>query len=102
MMRLNVSLLDDIDKNSNGSLNLERAAKNLNKPWLIAHGDQDLTVPIKEAEKLYEWSDKKFTEMYSIHSTGHTFNTSHPFNETNEKFEKLLNKTNHFFRSNLI
>ena len=57
-MPMNVSLLDDIEQNANGYLNLENAVKNLNKPLLIAHGDQDLAVPIAEAEQIYYWSDK--------------------------------------------
>ena len=35
MMKLNVSLLEDIEKNKNDLLNLENATKNLNKPLLI-------------------------------------------------------------------
>ncbi len=100
VMKLNVSLLDDIETNSNDSLNIEKAVKNLGKPLLIAHGEQDLAVKIEEAEELYSWSDKSKTEFYKIFSTGHTFDVSHPFNGTNEKFEKLLNKTSNFFSNN--
>lgn len=101
LMRLNVSLLDDIEKNANGSLNLEKSVRNLNCPLLIAHGNQDLAVPVTEAEQIYEWADKSKTEFYKIFGTGHTFDITHPFNGTNEKFEKLLKKTNEFFQRNL-
>lgn len=101
LMRLNVSFLDDIEKNASGSLNLEKSVRNLNCPLFIAHGDQDLAVPIIEAEQIYEWSDKEKTEFYRIFGTGHTFDINHPFNGTNEKFEKLLRKTNEFFKRNL-
>jgi pimeloyl-ACP methyl ester carboxylesterase len=101
VMRLNVSLLEDIEKNSAGSLNLENSVRNLRCPLLIAHGDQDLAVPIAEADQLYEWSDKSITEYYRIIGTGHTFGIVHPFNGSNEKFEKLLNKTANFFERNL-
>ncbi|NMB80387.1 MAG: prolyl oligopeptidase family serine peptidase [Ignavibacteria bacterium] len=100
-MRLNVSLLDDIEKNANGSLNLEKSVRNLGCPLLIAHGDQDLAVPIAEAEQIYDWADKSKTEFYKIFGTGHTFDIIHPFNGTNEKFEKLLKKTSEFFQRNL-
>jgi pimeloyl-ACP methyl ester carboxylesterase len=101
MMRLNVSLLDDIDKNGETELNIHNAVNTLNRPLLIAHGVQDMAVPISEAEQLYEWSDKSKTELYKIYSTGHTFDIVHPFNGTSEKFEKLLEKTTHFFVNNI-
>lgn len=100
IMRLNVSLLDDLENNKDGSLNIENAVKNLDRPLLIAHGEQDLAVPIKEAELLYEWSDKSKTEFYIMNSAGHTFDAKHPFEGTNEKIEKLLNKTLNFFNNN--
>lgn len=83
IMRLNVSLLDDIEKFSQGSI--ENAVRNLNKPLLIAHGDQDIAVPIKEAEKIYQWADKSKTEFYKIYGTGHTFDVVHPFFWYNRK-----------------
>jgi pimeloyl-ACP methyl ester carboxylesterase len=101
MMRLDVGLLDDIENNSNSTLNIENALKNLNRTLLIAHGEQDLAVPISEAEQLYKWSDKSRTEFYKLFSTGHTFDIVHPFKGSSEKFEKLLDKTTNFFVNNL-
>lgn len=101
MMRLDLSILEDIEQNENGSLNLENAVENLNRPLLITHGDQDLAVPIAEAEQLYDWSDKSKTELYKLFGTGHTFDVIHPFKGTTEKFEKLLEETTKFFIKNL-
>jgi dipeptidyl aminopeptidase/acylaminoacyl peptidase len=101
LMRLNVSLLDDIEKNRETGLNIQNAVEKLNRPLLIAHGVQDMAVSISEAEQLYEWSDKSKTELFKIYSAGHTFDIVHPFNGTSEKFEKLLDKTMHFFVNNL-
>ncbi len=97
MMRMNYSFLKDMEENKDSSLNLEKAVKNLSKPLFIAHGDQDLAVPIEEANMIYNWSDKSNTELYVVHNMGHTFNIQHPFAGTNDKFEKLLNETNKFF-----
>lgn len=102
IFRLNTSLLDDLEKNKNGSLSIENSVRNLNRPLLIAHGEQDLSVPIKEAEQLYDWSDKSLTELFTIPAAGHTFDVQHPFIGTNNKFETLLNKTNTFFKKNLF
>lgn len=100
-MKLNTSLLEDIEKNGNNSLNLEKAVRELSRPLLIAHGEQDIAVPIKEGELLYEWSDKKITEFYKIASIGHTFNIKHPFEGSNPKFDELLQVTRNFFINNL-
>lgn len=100
-MKMNLSFLDDIEKNKNTTLNIEKAVRKLDRPFLIAHGSQDLTSPIQEAKQLYEWSNKEQTEFYEIHAAGHTFNVKHPFEGTNEKLENLLNKTKMFFKQNL-
>ncbi|HSL90413.1 MAG TPA: prolyl oligopeptidase family serine peptidase, partial [Ignavibacteriaceae bacterium] len=102
LMRLNLTLLDDIEKNKDSSLNLEKALISIKIPFLIVHGDQDVTVPVKEAEQLYDWSDKKNTEMEIIKSAGHTFNIVHPFSGSNEKFDMALTKTEKFFNKNLF
>ncbi|MFH1195880.1 MAG: prolyl oligopeptidase family serine peptidase [bacterium] len=102
VLRLNLSLLEDIEENKYSSLNMEKAVSILQCPLLIAHGDQDLSVPISEGEQLYEWSDKSKTEFYKLFAIGHTFDVVHPFSGSNEKFEKLLNKTFNFFSVRFI
>ncbi|KAF0139269.1 MAG: alpha/beta hydrolase fold protein, partial [Stygiobacter sp.] len=79
IMSLDVCLLDDIEENSNGILDLKNAVRNLGRPLLIAHGDQDLAVKLEEAEELYSWSDKSKTEFFKMFGTGHTFDVVHPF-----------------------
>ncbi len=101
LMPLNVSLLEDIEKNKNGRLNLELAVKNLNKPLLILHGEQDMTVSLKEGYEIYSWSNKVLTEYYPIEATGHTFNITHPFEGSNSIFDFVLNKTAEFFNKHL-
>ena len=100
-MRLNVSLLDDIEHNKDGSLNIKNAVKNLNKPLLIVHGENDLAVPVDEAKNLYKWSEKKNTQLCLISKAGHTFDMKHPFEGSNNKFDKVLDKTLKFFQTNL-
>ena len=101
MMHQNLSVLDDIEKNKEIGLNIKNAVEKLNCPLLIAHGVQDMAVPVTEAEQLYEWSDKSKTELFKIYSTGHTFDIVHPFSGTTDRFEKLLDKTKHFLVNNL-
>lgn len=98
VMRLNSTLLDDLEQNKDDLLNIEKAVKDFNKPLLIVHGDQDLAVKKNEAEQLYEWSNKSKTEFFLISGAGHTFNMKHPFEGSNEKFERVLTKTLNFLQ----
>ncbi len=99
-MRLNISLLEDLEENKNGSLNIKKAVSKLNKPLLICHGTEDLAVKLDEAKQLFSWSNNEMSELNIIENTGHTFGCLHPFEGTNAKFEELLNKTDLFFREN--
>lgn len=100
IMKLDIALLNDIEKNAD-ELNIKKAIENFKKPLLIVHGNQDMVVPVKEAQQLYEWSDKAHTEFFKIYGTGHTFDIVHPFNGINEKFKKVLEITSKFFINNL-
>ena len=101
MMRLNVKLLNDIEQNKNSTLNIETAVKELNRPFLIVHGEQDLTVPFEEGKLLFEFADKEKTELNIIPAAGHTFDIVHPFESSNAKFDYVLIKTLEFFQKNL-
>ncbi len=101
-MRLNVSLLDDLEANKNNSLNIEKKVGELNKPLLICHGTEDLAVKLDEAKSIYDWSNKGNAELKIFERTGHTFGCVHPFTGTNEVFDKLLNTTNNFFQKNIV
>ncbi len=100
LMRMNASFLDDMVVNSE-KLNLEKAIRGLNRPLFIAHGEQDLAVPISEGLEIYNWSNKGITEFYKIEATGHTFDIRHPFESSNNKFDALLEKTSNFFMKTL-
>lgn len=97
MLRMNVDLLEDIENNKSSSLNIENAVKNLNRPMLLIHGTEDLTVPIAEGEQIYSWSDKSITRLEKITASGHTFDVVHPFDGSNKKFNVVLSKTEEFF-----
>jgi pimeloyl-ACP methyl ester carboxylesterase len=101
-MRLNVTLLEDLEKYKDRKLSLEKALKYFRRPLLIAYGDQDLAVPASEAVQLYKWSNKRTTQMLKIPAAGHTFGAVHPFEGSNPKLEQLLETTELFFRKSLI
>ncbi len=100
-MKLNVSLLDDLEENKKDKLSIKKAVRELRKPLLIVHGEQDLAVPVNEAEELYLLADKDLSDLYIVPAAGHTFDMKHPFEGTNKKFESILEKTFQFFNQNL-
>jgi uncharacterized protein len=102
IMKLDISVLNDIEQNLYTTLNIEKSLNELKKPVLIIHGEEDLTVPIKEAEDIFRWSGKKSTQLVRMPSVGHTFNIVHPFEGSNKKFDEILDRTYLFFKDNLI
>ncbi len=101
IMRLNATLLDDLERHKDDLLNLEKAARALNRPLFIAHGEQDLSVPCAEGKRLFEWSDEKTAEFHLIPLTGHTFGIVHPFDGSCEAFDLVLGRTESFFETSL-
>jgi uncharacterized protein len=68
------------------SLNIQDAAIELSKPWLIIHGDKDDSVSIDEGKSLAKWSNR---ELHIVPETNHTFGSSHPWKEK-EMPQKLI------------
>lgn len=100
MMRLNSTLLDDIENNKS-RLNILKAINRLKIPSLIIHGKEDLSVRFSEAEAIYDNSNKRLTELFSIENTGHTFGVVHPYEGTTAAFEKVIGKIIEFLKKNL-
>lgn len=78
-------------------LKIESAARKINIPWLIAHGDADEAVSFEEAERLKSWS--KNAQLIEIQNGSHTFGASHPWNEIEmpKPLKKVVEETIRFF-----
>lgn len=100
IMRLNSTLLEDLEINRN-RFNLQSAVQKLSIPYLIVHGKEDLSVNYDEAMELYENSNKKYTELFSVKNTGHTFGVVHPFAGTTKAFENVIDKILSFLTETL-
>ncbi len=103
-MRLNVSLLEDLELNGE-RLDILSAARKLvrqEKPLLLITGEQDLTTRPEEAEAIATAADGPFTELRLIPNTGHTFGTEHPFKGITPAFRRVLRLTEGFLEQYLI
>jgi pimeloyl-ACP methyl ester carboxylesterase len=58
---------------------IRKAAKNIQYPWLIVHGDDDRTVPVNVAEELHVLQPN--SELLIIKNGDHNFGAKHPLAE---------------------
>lgn len=97
--RINKSLLDDLESNVD-RLNILQSTEQLHKPLLIIHGEQDVSVPCKEAGEIYSHADHSITEMEIISNADHTFGIVHPFAGVTIEFGSVLQRTIFWLRIN--
>lgn len=86
-MPLNVTLLQDFKENA-AALNILDAAKRVNIPWLIVHGDDDVNVPFETAQTLAEANPN--SRLVKIEGANHVYGATQPY--TNETLPPLLFK----------
>lgn len=91
VMPLQTDILDDIDRNSSGPLDIIGSAHAINVPWLIVHGQNDESVDVADARALHQSSGK--AELALVPATGHTFGATHPPTQTPESLEQVMART---------
>lgn len=91
-MPLNSTLLEDFKENME-SFNILDAATQLNIPWLILHGDQDVNVKFSVAQQLAQRQLK--AKIQKIEGANHVFGASHPYPATQlpEQLADVVKKT---------
>ena len=97
-MPLDVTLLEDFEANRD-RLDVRAAARGVAVPWLIVHGEDDLTVPVAEGEALARLSDR--ARVLRIDGAGHTFEARHPFVASTPELDRALEATVSHFRATL-
>lgn len=98
-MPLDVTLLEDYEANRE-RLDVPRAAGAIDRPWLIVHGTDDLTVPAEEARTLARAAGD--ARLLLIEGAGHTFEARHPFAGTTPELERALAATIGHFEAHLL
>lgn len=80
-------------------LNIEEAARKLDRPFLQVHGDMDESVSISEGIQLAHWTN---TQLKIIKGGDHTFGSSHPWSseEMPEEFKVVCDAVLKFIDSN--
>lgn len=90
-MRMNVSLLEDLEKNGE-RLNIKEGMSKIKIPVLIMHGNEDLAVDKSEATTLFNLSNKDSSQLIVLENTGHTFGAVHPFEGSTSHLENVIMK----------
>ena len=74
-LRFGLEILRDVEENGD-RLDILAAAARLARPWLILHGREDVTVPVREAEAMFAASDKSLTELRILEHVGHLYHAA--------------------------
>lgn len=90
-LALGLGLLEDLEANSE-ALDPARAAAARTCPWLIVHGDRDLSVVFSDAEKLKAAAAEP-CELLRIERGDHGFGAKHPFQNPTPQLIQALNAT---------
>ncbi len=77
VLPLGIELLHDMDEHRS-DLDILAAAARIHQPWLIVHGEQDLTVPVAEARQLHEAASGR-PRLVTLPNCDHSFGSVHPF-----------------------
>lgn len=80
-----------------------RRVRELSLPALFIHSKGDGAVSYKEAEKLFNHCPSEHKELKLMSDSGHTFDTSHPFEEGEfpGTFQEVLGHTQNWFQNYL-
>jgi pimeloyl-ACP methyl ester carboxylesterase len=74
-----LEVLDDVERNASGSLDILGAAARVRVPWLIVHGTDDESVSHLEGDALHAASPLPTTRLLAVEGAGHTFGAGHPW-----------------------
>lgn len=96
LMRVGIELLEDTQKNR-AQLNIQAAAEQLETPTLIIHGQEDESVPVEEAQTIYDHIASPSKELMIIEGGTHTFGARHPLESMPKELETVFDLTESWF-----
>lgn len=101
VLPIGLGLLDEIEREHEGALDLERLAAAVTVPWLLVHGTADDSVSFLDAELLAECSNRPTTRLLAIEGAGHGFGAVHPWQGSTPVLDRVLAETLAWFAANL-
>lgn len=95
-MRMNLTYLEDLESHGEDYIPAH-AISRIVAPVLLVHGEQDLTVPVTEADTLAQGARGDNVQKHIIPATGHTFGAGHPFQGPGDALEQAITASAAFF-----
>ena len=95
-LRLGLGLLADLEERGE-RLDIDAAASRVEAPWLIVHGREDVTVPLREAESLYAAGVKGRTELRVLDHVGHLYHAASRSEDGYRTLDRVLEITIQWF-----
>jgi uncharacterized protein len=86
-------VLDDIERDAAGLLDIPAAATKVAVPWLIVHGRADPTVSIAEGERLARLAPPATSRFLPVEGGEHTFGAAHPWRGSTPALELVMKET---------
>ncbi|MCB9232196.1 MAG: prolyl oligopeptidase family serine peptidase [Bacteroidia bacterium] len=96
VFHMGLDILADVENNA-ARLDVGAAVARCKKPICIIHGDEDTSVPISHASKIYEADEWGKVELHIISGADHVFGVKHPFAGNTPEFGEVLEYTLKFF-----
>ncbi len=89
---LATDVLDDVERNAEGALDIGGTASSLTCPWLLLHGTADETVDCVEA-RLLAGAAPTTARLVPVEGAGHTFGAVHPFARMTPELELVFDQS---------
>ena len=96
---LSIDILREVEQHGDSTLNIARAAYQVEVPWLVVHGAEDETVPVSEGQRLGNLATKG--ELLVLEGVNHSFGGKHPLQEVTPVLDSVTARTVEFFSRNL-
>ncbi len=100
VLPLSTAILDDIENNASGRLDLRAAAARIKVPWLIVHGTRDEAVSVEDARTLARAGGR--AQVRILEGAGHTFGARHPWKGSTPELDEAMDATVAWFSGELL
>jgi pimeloyl-ACP methyl ester carboxylesterase len=101
-MTVGLALLDEVERDAQNVLDLDRLAGAVPVPWLIIHGTADESVAFTEGRALAAASGAPGKRFVEVEGAGHTFGATHPWAGSTPAFDQVLSETVGWFTRHLV
>lgn len=81
-------------------LDITAAASRVTQPWLIVHGDADATVPVADAQTLFDAAGDA-AELMLVEGADHVFNVRHPYDGPSDALHTVAEAALDWFEEHL-